>query len=236
MSVSAKKFIRLIVIDEAHSVLQDGRDLRPEFHSAVVTLRKIYDNLPTPCIFLAMSATFRQDDQDEITHLWTRPLDKVIWRELSRRGIGFDVVISGCPTSSIVRSMSEDYCNPTAMKTIINTNSKTLAMGSLTTALEKMLEKCEESWRRMGHESFIPGRVISFTGDDGLQSKVFVMRAWASDMSDHDNIDQELPNLLIMPATKAADCGVSSNSCHRSYRVSVASSLYSIVQEMGRVD
>jgi len=48
--------------------------------------------------------------------------------------------------------------------------------------------------------------------------------------------DEELPNLLIMPATKAADCGVSSNSCCCSYRVGVASSLYSIIQEMGHVD
>ncbi len=39
-----------------------------------------------------------------------------------------------------------------------------------------------------------------------------------------------------MPATKATDCGVSSNLCCRSYRVGVASLLYSIVQEMGHVD
>ena len=184
-----------------------------------------------------MSATFRQEDQDKITRLWTRPPNKVIWRELSRHGICFNVVISGSPTSSILCSMFEYYRDPTAMKTIVYTNSKTLAMGSLTMALENMLKKCKESWHRMGHDSFIPGRVISFTSDDGLQSNVFVMRAWAldmSDMSDPDNIDQELPNLLIMPATKAADCGVSSNSCHHSYRVGVASSLYLIVQEMGR--
>jgi hypothetical protein len=48
--------------------------------------------------------------------------------------------------------------------------------------------------------------------------------------------NEELPNLLIMPATKAADCGVSSTSCCCSYRVGVASSLYSIIQEMGHVD
>jgi len=197
MSLSAKNFNRLIVIDEAHSVAQDGRDFCPEFKSAVVTLRKINDNSPTPCNFLAMSATFLQEDQDKISTLWTRPPDRVIWRELSRRGIAFDIVISGGPTLSIVRSLTEDYRYPTKMKTIVYTNSKTLAMGSLTTVLENMLEKCEDSWRRMGHESFLPGRVISFTGNDGLQSKVFVMRARASNVSDDDNTDEELPNLLI---------------------------------------
>jgi len=54
-------------------------------------------------------------------------------------------------------------------------------------------------------QPLLPGRVISFTGDDGLQCKLFVMCAWASDVSDDDNTDKELPNLLIMPATKAAE-------------------------------
>ncbi len=177
-----------------------------------------------------------------ISRLWTRPPDKVIWLELSRRGIGFDVVISGNPTSSIVKSLSKDYKNPTTMKTIVYTNSKAAAMGSLSKALECMLEKCEQIWRNLGFD-FVPGCVISFAGDDGLQSKVHIMRAWAHDVDDvpvHENefgdAGDELPNLLIMPATKAADCGVSSNSCRRLYRMGMASSLYSIVQEMGRVD
>jgi len=236
MTVSAKNLIRLIVIDEAHSVARDGRDFRPAFKTAVSALRNISDNLPTPCNFLAMSATFRQDDQDEISRLWKRPPDKVIWRELSRRGIGFGVVISGNPTSSVVRSMSLDYRDPTSMKTIVYTNSKTSAMGPLTKAFENMLEKSEASWRANGIDDFLPGRVIPFTGDDGLQSKVHIMRAWAHNYDDGDDIDDDLPNLLIMPATKAADCGVSSNSCRRSYRVGLASNLYCVVQEMGRVD
>lgn len=45
-----------------------------------------------------------------------------------------------------------------------------------------------------------------------------------------------LPNLKIMPDTKVADCGVSSKRCRRSYRIGLAPSMYSLVQEMGRVD
>ena len=45
-----------------------------------------------------------------------------------------------------------------------------------------------------------------------------------------------LPNLKIMPATKAADCGISSKRCKRSYRIGLAPSMYSLVQEIGRVD
>ncbi len=97
--------------------------------------------------------------------------------------------------------------------------------------MEGVLEKCEVS-----------GDVISLTGDDGIQFKVWVMHAFANDISDNDGSGSEegngpsLPLLRIMPATKAADCGVSSNLCRRSYRNGMPPSMYSVVQERGRVD
>ena len=39
-----------------------------------------------------------------------------------------------------------------------------------------------------------------------------------------------------MPATSAANCGVSSAKCYRSYRLGPPPSMYDLVQEMGRVD
>ena len=84
---------------------------------------------------------------------------------------------------------------------------------------------------------FFRGMVIAMTGDDGVQMKVFTMHAFALE-HDYETMGEHpiLPNLVMMPATKAADCGVSSNYCRRSYRSGIAPSLYSIVQEMGRVD
>ena len=41
---------------------------------------------------------------------------------------------------------------------------------------------------------------------------------------------------MVMPATAAANYGVSSNECHRSYRLGSPPTLYDLVQEMGRVD
>jgi hypothetical protein len=238
MDVSGKNFIRLIVVDEAHSVALDGRDFCPEFKTAVTALRSIRDKSPTPCKFLAMSATFRQDDQDKISRLWRQAPTSVIWMELSRRGIRFEVVVLGNLTSTLTRAMALDYnSQPTSMKTIVYTNSKTAAMGGIFNALENLLKKCKAKWRGDGCVDFIPGCVISFTGDDGLQSKAHIMRTWAcsvSELDDGDDNEDHLPNLLIMPATKAADCGVSSSWCCRSYRVGLAPSLYAIVQKMGR--
>ena len=210
--------------------------LNPEFKSAVSVLRSLYDRQASPCNFVAMSATFRQSDQDEIAALWKRKPDNVIWCELSRRGIFFDVIVSGSPTSSFTRRLSVDYEFPTQMKTIVYTNSKTAALGSLTKASEMVLAKCVLAWQRQGYRVTNPLRVQSFTGDDGLQRKVQSMKAWATEQDHQGMVDDVLPNLVVMPATKAADCGVSSNLCRRSYRIGLPPTFYSIVQEMGRVD
>ena len=41
MTLASKSIIRLIVIDEAHCVAQDGRHFRPEFMTAMVALKQI---------------------------------------------------------------------------------------------------------------------------------------------------------------------------------------------------
>ncbi len=107
--LASKNLIQLICIDEAHSVAQDGRNFRPEFRSAVKTLRSIYDTQTTKCNRIAMSATFHQCDQDVIADLFGRPPDKVMWLELSCRGIHFDAIISGNPLSAVTSSAKQDY-------------------------------------------------------------------------------------------------------------------------------
>jgi superfamily II DNA helicase RecQ len=96
--------IRLICIDEAHTVAQDGQNFRPEFRSAVTTLRNIYEVQQTKCNRIAMSTTFHKCDQDVITTLFGRPPDKVMWLELSCRGIHVDVnrTIGGRSKASII--------------------------------------------------------------------------------------------------------------------------------------
>jgi hypothetical protein len=82
------------------------------------------------------------------------------------------------------------------------------------------------------------------TGDDGIQFKVFAMHAFSHDSNQinqndffkGESLSSLIPNLWIMPATKAANCGVSSRFCCCLYRNSMAPLYYSLVQEMGRVD
>ena len=147
--------IRLICIDEAHTVAQDGRNFRPEFCSVVTTLRNLYDVQQTKCNRIAMSATFRKCDQDVITTLFGRPPDKVMWLELSRRGIHFDVIVSGNPIGGVTSSSKEDYKYETDMQTNVYSNSKQQAVGSISAAMESVLEKSPND-----------GEVIPLTGED----------------------------------------------------------------------
>ncbi len=158
----------------------------------------------------------------------------MIWLELSCQGIKFDVIVSGCPTSLVTQTITQDYKYPTYMKTIIHTSLMASALGSILRTMENVLGKSR-------NES---GKVIPLTGDDGLKMKVFTMHAFARNIADDfdqsidgDNrITSLLPNLMIILAMKAADCGVSSHYCQNSYQNGIVPSIYSIVQEMRRVN
>jgi len=103
------------------------------------------------------------------------------------------------------------------------------AQGAITDATEAILDASPNI-----------GESIAMTGADGMQFKVLVMHAFAANSFHDSNECSEargmFPNLRIMPATKAADCGVSSRLCRRSYRIGIAGSMHVVVQEMGRVD
>ena len=108
------------------------------------------------------------------------------------------------------------------MKTIIYTNSKQQAEGAITKMAEDVLAKSENRH----------AEVLALTGGDGLQMKIMTTHAFARNITeDVDDVEDDgdavrlLPRLLIMPATKAADCGVSSVFCKRSYRIGVAPSM-----------
>jgi superfamily II DNA helicase RecQ len=81
-SLASCGFLRLIYIDEAHTVAQDGRSFRPEFRTAVRYLKSLKDSI-FPSNLLAMSATSRSSGQKTISDLLGRQADKVIWLELS---------------------------------------------------------------------------------------------------------------------------------------------------------
>jgi hypothetical protein len=204
--------ISLICIDKAHTVAQDGRNFRPEFYTAVRTLRELDNIQIQKCSCIAMSATFRQSDQDVITKLFGKKPDMATWLELSRHCIHFDVIITGNPSLSVTSALKQDHKHATTMKSIFYTNSKRQAVGPIAKACKLVLES-----------NNIDGEVLFLTGDNGLMNKVFIMHSFGQEDAEEnaaraaDDGTKPLPNLLNMPATSAANCAISSKDCHRLY-------------------
>jgi hypothetical protein len=157
-----------------------------------------------------------------------------MWLGLDCCCIAFTIGVSGSPFSAIKRNMMADYATATRSQTLVYTDLKRKAIETLVPMCESVLAT---------HK--IIGDVISLTGDDGIKQKMMLMEAFCNCNTELDdkmavgeaNTDSiVLPRLLIMPATSAANCGVSSVNCHKSYRLEFPPLMYSLVQEFGRVD
>jgi hypothetical protein len=115
------------------------------------------------------------------------------------------------------------------MKSIVYSNSKKQAVGMIAEVCESVLE-----------QNNIDGDVLLLTGEDGLKNKVFIMHSFGQEDAEEnaacaaDEGTKPLPNLLTMPATSAANCGISSKDCHCSYRIGIPPSMYTLVQELSR--
>jgi hypothetical protein len=101
-------------------------------------------------------------------------------------------------------------------------------------AMEGVLEASSEN----------DGKFFPMTGDNGIQFKMFAIHAFPHDSNqinpnnfiEGESLSSVLPNLWIMPATKAANCGTSSRFCCHLYWNGMAPSYYSLVQEIGHDD
>ena len=81
--------ISLVCIDEAHDVIQQGRNFRPEFIDAVMCIETLYRASPSPFPRIAMSATLLRDDIDSLLRLLNVvPANaNLIWTKMNRRTI-----------------------------------------------------------------------------------------------------------------------------------------------------
>ena len=148
------------------------------------------------------------------------------------RRITIDVFVSGNPTLAIHHRIKKDLKENPTMKIIWYTNSKKKAEEYLVPSAEAVLEELN-----------IAREVIPLIVGSGIMDKVFVIDAFGRVAKEinHNPVDPNapvdpmyyayclLPNLVIVPATSAANCGVSSAKCYRSYRLEPPPSMYDLV-------
>jgi hypothetical protein len=129
----------------------------------------------------------------------------------------FDAVCFGNPIASVTSSMNQDATLSLSNTTIAYTYSKMKTQGTLTDAFETVLDYGKSD-----------GEVIPITGDNGLKFKVLVIHAFAQNYQEsaaqaYKEGTAVLPKLMILPATFAANCGVSSKDCHWYYCIGFSS-------------
>ena len=236
--LATQNFISLLCVDEAHMASLHGSGFRPEFNHAITSLKNLYALLQKKCPRIVMSATYRETDQQLVEGLFGDVPDFRVWTDMCRRRIYIDIVSSGTPTRTCTTCIKLDLRDNPTQKIIWYTNSKTKAEESLVPAAENVLDT-------LG----IEGEAMACTGGAGLPEKAFMMATFRGDddlftrpqreeLADLTMDDEmcDLVNTSVLVATAAAQCGISSDKCHRCYRIGTPANLYDLVQEMGRTD
>ena len=82
----------------------------------------------------------------------------------------------------------------------------------------------------------IDGKLMAYTNEAGLLERSFMIAAFRRDTNLSTRPDwvdpaNALAELSVLAATAAANASVSSNVCHRSYRIGPTPNLYDIVQK-----
>jgi len=113
--LAKRNLISVLCVDEAHKIEQSGHSFCPEFGFAIENIKYLHDIMERKCPRILMSATFRQIDQCTCVRCLGQEPGKVIWTEMSRRRISFDVQISGNPSASVESSLKVDYQSTLAM-------------------------------------------------------------------------------------------------------------------------
>lgn len=231
-TLAKRSSISAVCIDEAHTAVTNYESFRPEFKSAIENINTLVsiskDSKPKHRVpILVMSATFTIPLQREFNNLIHRMPSVVVWGDMKRRNVGIFVNTVGNPICAFLSQWSSHIQEDPTKKSLVYCNSATVCEGSLLSRLESAHNKLPPEVKDcIGKFS-----LVAFTGKCGVMMKSYLMDAFSGESE-----DKSLPNIVCMPCTSAANCGVSSKLCTRCYRIGPPPNILDLVQEMGRVD
>ena len=231
-TLAKRSNISSFCIDEAHTAVVNYEYFRPEFKSAIENVNTLVsmskDSNPKHRIpILVMSASFTIPIQREFNNLIHRMPSVVIWGDMKRRNIGIFVDTVGNPICAFLSQWSSHVQEDPTKKSLVYCNSAAMAEGSLLSRLRSQHNNLPPDVKKsIGKHS-----LVAFTGKCGVMMKSYLMDAFSGESE-----DESLPNIVCMPCTSAANCGVSSKLCTRCYRIGPPPNMLDLVQEMGRVD
>ena len=224
-----------VCVEEAHCTVQNYESFRPEFKTAIDSINEIVgiarrnnpDTFYVP--ILAMSATFTISDQKSFNSLIGRLPTIVMWGDMSRRNISFNVDISGDPLNAFIKDWIAFMQIHPSRQSLVYSNTASSCDGSILNRLLSAQQKLP----------LATGDILPLTGECGVMLKSYLMACFCGETMDATPTNVQptiLRKILCMPCTSAANCGVSSNNCSACFRIGPPPSWHEMVQEMGRVD
>jgi len=172
--LAARGYISSFVIDEAHTVELCGRSFRPVFIEAVQMIPELIKLMPHPVPRILMSATFQKEERDKCVSLLGDMKPNILHGSLARRNTDFLCVISGSPARTLKTSGDRDLTEHDDKQQLWYCNSKTNAETSYLDSAVSLLEKHQKLGTCEGT------CCESFTGDDGIMRKAFLMDAFTN--------------------------------------------------------
>jgi hypothetical protein len=176
-----------------------------------------------------MSATFQIPEQQAFNSLMGRLPELVMWGDMDHRTVGIHMSVHGERLAHLINKCAADFRADPGMKFLVMSNSAAACDGRIIERLEKALNQSPADYT----DDWPPIELMPFTGDCGLMMKqMFLMESFCA----ADGHNNALLNIVGMPVTASANCGVSSKNCRQCYRYGPCPNWYDLVQEMGRVD
>jgi superfamily II DNA helicase RecQ len=218
--------LKLCVVDEAHTFVQDGMTYRPEFLDFRKLVTKKLKRHKT--LLLSCSATFTKHIFDKYPHIVGLPFSFTFWGDNQRREIFIKLAIEsdGTYKKRMETALAETFEKHPKTKALIYSPTAVRANGVL---FDMCCSLCDQL-RDQGVPVVGSKGVRAMVGDDGLMKKYNVIKSFSKPLGEPDPGDVQ-----ICVGTDAMDCGVSSNFCRLVIRDGPPASLVQWVQQMGRL-
>ena len=214
----SRQLFTLLVIDEAHCVERQGRSFHPEFKEGLQEFSKIANSFLDISI-VAMSATFRANDQLVLSKILKVTPTNLSWGAMQRRNLEFAVSIQAEVYGPMFQGIKQALDRDPLSKVLLYTNTRATAEDVLLKKSENLLSIITGG-----------GDALTLTGGTGLMMKNWIVNLFGGELK------SEAANVRIVLATSAANCGLSSNYCRHAPRLGMPPNLYDLMQEMGRLN
>jgi superfamily II DNA helicase RecQ len=168
---------------------------------------------------VAMSATFRANDQLALSKLLQVTPTHLSWGAMQRRNLEFAVTVQADVYGPMFQGVKMVLERDLDSKVLLYTNTRATAEDVLLKKSEKLLLSTTGG-----------GDAIPLTGGTGLMMKNWIVNLFGGDLK------SDAANVRIVLATSAANCGLSSIYCRHAPRMGMPPNLYDLMQEMGRLN